>query len=98
VDAYDTAGVEILDCRAHGGGWGERTPDRRTRRSLTSATSMMVDVDDDAAPAPGDLLSYPAPTIPDELNASSASTSTSASRQLVKDRLYVGNLHPSVDE
>ncbi|KAI0674200.1 hypothetical protein C8Q78DRAFT_1013530 [Trametes maxima] len=43
-----------------------------------------------------DLLSYPAPS---ELPVPPASSSSSAQpRTLLKDRLYVGNLHPTVDE
>ncbi|KAI0708098.1 hypothetical protein C8T65DRAFT_650572 [Cerioporus squamosus] len=44
----------------------------------------------------GEHLSYP---VPAGLAAPVASSSTAAqSRPLLKDRLYVGNLHPSVDE
>lgn len=41
------------------------------------------------------LLSYPAPSLaPDEV----PQTAPVQPRQLLKDRLYVGNLHPTVDE
>ncbi|KAJ8454645.1 hypothetical protein ONZ51_g12911 [Trametes cubensis] len=43
-----------------------------------------------------ELLSYPAPS---ELSVPLASSSSSARpRTILKDRLYVGNLHPTVDE
>ncbi|KAK0434342.1 hypothetical protein EV421DRAFT_1840823 [Armillaria borealis] len=38
-------------------------------------------------------LSYPAPEA-----SSSTSTATPAKERIIKDRIYVGNLHPSVDE
>ncbi|KAG5645937.1 hypothetical protein DXG03_004727 [Asterophora parasitica] len=52
------------------------------------------------SPTPGanEHLSFPV-TFPDESPAeSSASASTPTPRALLKDRLYIGNLHPSVDE
>ncbi|RDB26809.1 putative RNA-binding protein 18 [Hypsizygus marmoreus] len=46
--------------------------------------------------SPNEHLSFPS-TAP-ESQAESSTTPAAQSRQLLKDRLYIGNLHPSVDE
>ncbi|KAI0746651.1 hypothetical protein C8Q80DRAFT_1176502 [Daedaleopsis nitida] len=67
----------------------ERSPPTNTAELSSPATAFVSETLDEH-------LSYPTPSEP---IAPVASSSTSAqSRPLLKDRLYVGNLHPSVDE
>jgi hypothetical protein len=44
-------------------------------------------------PSTSQHLSYPTPDLPDKVEAPH-----SQAPQLFKDRIYIGNLHPSVDE
>ncbi|KAA1477044.1 hypothetical protein DENSPDRAFT_785933 [Dentipellis sp. KUC8613] len=52
----------------------------------------------ESVPPTSSLLSYPASTTGPPIASTSTSAPASQSRQVLKDRLYVGNLHPSVDE
>ncbi|TFY67947.1 hypothetical protein EVG20_g3743 [Dentipellis fragilis] len=52
----------------------------------------------EGTPSTSSHLSYPATTSVPPVASTSTSTPASQSRQVLKDRLYVGNLHPSVDE
>ena len=45
-----------------------------------------------------DHLYFPVITDHDLLSNSHANTTDNQPRQILRDRLYVGNLHPSVDE
>ncbi|KAJ8082507.1 hypothetical protein AAF712_001563 [Marasmius tenuissimus] len=48
---------------------------------------------------PDNLISYPkSDSTPEPVQVSSSSAVSSTSRQVLNDRIYVGNLHPTVDE
>ncbi|KAL0576486.1 hypothetical protein V5O48_005497 [Marasmius crinis-equi] len=47
---------------------------------------------------PDNLISYPKPDSTHEILQLPSNTTPSSSRQVLNDRLYVGNLHPTVDE
>ncbi|KZT03649.1 RNA-binding domain-containing protein [Laetiporus sulphureus 93-53] len=59
-----------------------------------TASSSSTATKDTPAVSIDSLLSYPSPTAPE----TRAASSTQQSRPLVRERLYVGNLHPTVDE
>lgn len=69
--------------------------------SCFMASTSAVTLDDLASSAPIILdnpLFYPTPDDKDLVRERSKSPVEQQSRQVLKDRLYIGNLHPTVDE
>jgi hypothetical protein len=75
---------------------------RHTSSTTLTRTSMSTTNDPNCGSGQGiassSSLTYPNPLSYPEPDSSTPSTSSSAPRHVLKDRLYVGNLHPSVDE